>query len=179
MRRAAIALLVLAAAQAAAPVAAQTAAPAAPPLSQSERAERAAVADELIADSGVADLLGKMAPAIVEQLLPPLAKANDGREAEIRAILADEMGRAIATATPAIIEHSRKLYVESFTAAEMREMLAFNRSPTGRKMLKMLPDLQMKMMAFGREAGQAAVSVALPRIIDRLKAAKLSVPTTS
>ena len=35
------------------------------------------------------------------------------------------------------------------------------------------------MMAYGRDAGQAAVAAALPRILDRLKAANLNVPTTS
>lgn len=175
MIRAALALLLLSAA----PAAAQTAAPAAPPLSESERAERIAAANELISDSGMADIMDKMTPGIIQQILPALAKANNGREAEIQTILADELGKAMKVATPAIIEHSREIYAENFTAAEMREMLAFNRSATGRKVLKLLPDLQLKMMAYGRDAGQAAVAAALPRILDRLKAANLNVPTTS
>ena len=175
MIRAALALLLLSAA----PAGAQTATPAAPPLSESERAERIAAASELISDSGMADIMDKMTPGIIQQILPTLAKANNGREAEIQAILSDELGKAMKVATPAIIAHSQQMYAENFTAAEMREMLAFNRSATGRKVLKLLPDLQLKMMAYGRDAGQAAVAAALPRILDRLKAANLNVPTTS
>ena len=176
MIRAALSLLLIAATPATAATA--PAAPAAP-VSETERAERMAAADELIADSGVAQILDKMIPGIIAQVLPALSKDNDGREAEIRSILADEMTIAMKTASPAIVENSRNMYVENFTAAEMREMLAFNRSPTGRKVLERLPDMQLRMMAFGRDAGQAAVATALPRIIDRLKAANLNVPTTS
>ena len=181
MIRAALPLLLLAAAPAAAATApARPPAQAAPaPLSEGERAERMTAADELIADSGVAQTLDKMIPGIIAQILPALSKDNDGREAEIRSILTDELTSVMKTASPAIIENTRKIYVENFTAAEMREMLAFNRSPTGRKVLERLPDMQLRMMAFGRDAGQAAVATALPRIIERLKAADLNVPTTS
>jgi hypothetical protein len=173
IRAAAIALLL-----AASPVAAGQPATAAA-ISAEDKAERLAVAEELIADSGMADILDKMTPAIIAQVLPALTSANNGRESEVRAILLDELTSAMKKASPAIIENARSLYVESFTAGEMREMLAFNRSPTGRKVMKVLPDMQLRMMSFGRDAGQAAVAAALPRIIDRLKAANLSVPTTS
>lgn len=174
IRAVAITLLLVAS-----PAAAEQASTAVAPISEAEKAERLVVAEELIADSGMADILDKMTPAIIAQVLPALSSANNGRESEVRAILLDELTSAMKKASPAIIENARSLYVESFTAGEMREMLAFNRSPTGRKVMKVLPDMQLRMMAFGRDAGQAAVAAALPRIIDRLKAANLSVPTTS
>jgi len=174
----AIALALLAAAPAAAQ---QPAAPTAavPALSATERAERVRVADAIMEEAGTASMLDKMLPAMLEQTLPPLARANSGREAEIRTILTEELGAAFKVAAPAIIARSRDLYVERFTAAELTEMLEFNRSPTGRKATRLLPEIQMEMFAFGRQAGEAAFATALPRIMDRMKAANINVPTAS
>jgi hypothetical protein len=169
--------LLLAAAPAAAQAAPPPSAPAAIPAA--EQAERVRIADAIMAEAGTAALLDQMLPAILDQMLPALAGVNKGREAEIRTILTEEFGAAMKVASPAILTKSRDLYVERFTSAELAEMLAFNRSPTGRKATRLLPEIQMEMLKFGQQAGQAAVSAALPRIIDRLKAADLAVPTSS
>ncbi len=172
MRVSALALLLLAAA----PVAAQQATP---PASPAERAERARVADAIMAEANVASMLDKMVPAMLDQMMPTLIEGNSGREGEIRRILSEELGEALKKAGPAIIARSRDLYVERFTAAELNEMLAFNRSPTGRKATRLLPEIQVEMFAYGQQAGQAAVAAVLPRIIDRLKAANVKLPTAS
>ena len=172
MRPLALALCLLLAA----PAAAQQATP---PASPAERAERERVADAIMAEADVATMLDRMVPAMLDQLMPSLVQGNGGREDEIRRILTEELGAALKQAGPAIITHSRNLYVERFTAAELNEMLAFNRSPTGRKATRLLPEIQMEMFAFGQQAGQAAVTAVLPRIIDRLKAANVKLPTAS
>jgi hypothetical protein len=46
------------------------------------------------------------------------------------------------------------IYAESFTEAELGEMLAFYRTPTGRKMARLVPEL----MARGGEIGRRAVT---------------------
>jgi hypothetical protein len=171
-----------AAVQAAAPTQPPPAAPAAIPaaaIPAAERAERIRIADAIMAEAGTAAMLDQMLPAILDQMLPALAGVNKGREVEIRTILTEEFGAAMKVASPAILTKSRDLYVERFTSAELAEMLAFNRSPTGRKATRLLPEIQMEMLTFGQQTGQAAVAAALPRIIDRLKAADLAVPTSS
>jgi hypothetical protein len=180
VRRLALALCLLAAAPAASRPAAELPAPqATPPASPAERAERERVADAIMAEANVASMLDKMVPAVLDQMMPALVQGNSGREAEIRRILTEELGAALGQASPAIITRSRDLYVERFTATELEQMLAFNRSPTGRKATRLLPEIQMEMFAYGQQAGQAAVAAVLPRIIDRLKAANVKLPTTS
>jgi hypothetical protein len=176
MRSIALALCLLAAA----PAAAQPATPqATPPASSAERAERERVADAIMAEADVASMLDRMVPTMLDQMMPALVQGNSGREDEIRRILSEELGGALRQAGPAIITRSRDLYVERFTAAELNEMLAFNRSPTGRKATRLLPEIQMEMFAYGQQAGQAAVTAVLPRIIDRLKAANVKLPAAS
>lgn len=148
-------------------------------MTQDERTERIRLADLMLAESGVAKAMEAMAPQIVALIMKPLVGENNAREAEVHAILTDELENALKVATPAIIEKSRDLYVERFTAAELGELLAFNRTPVGRKANQVMPDIQVQMMAFGQEAGQAAIAVAMPRILDRLRAANIPVPTNS
>ncbi|HXU34132.1 MAG TPA: DUF2059 domain-containing protein [Thermoanaerobaculia bacterium] len=48
-----------------------------------------------------------------------------------------------------------KIYMDAFTEAETREMIAFYRTPTGRKALTKLPELFQKGAAVGAEIGKA------------------------
>jgi len=48
-----------------------------------------------------------------------------------------------------------KIYMDTFTEAETREMIAFYRTPTGRKALTKLPELFQKGAAVGAEIGKA------------------------
>jgi hypothetical protein len=150
-----------------------------PPASAAEKAERERIADAIMAEANVVGMLDQMVPAMLDQMMPSLIQGNSGREDEIRRILSEELGGALKQAGPAIVNRSRDLYVERFSAAELGEMLAFNRSPTGRKATRLLPEIQMQMFAYGQQAGQAAVAAVMPRIIDRLKAANVKLPTTS
>ncbi len=48
-----------------------------------------------------------------------------------------------------------KIYMEAFTEAETRDMIAFYRSPTGHKALTKLPELFQKGAALGVDIGKA------------------------
>ncbi|HET6372528.1 MAG TPA: DUF2059 domain-containing protein [Candidatus Polarisedimenticolia bacterium] len=48
-----------------------------------------------------------------------------------------------------------KLYMETFSEAEVREMIVFYRTPTGRKALMKLPELMQKGAMIGAEVGKA------------------------
>lgn len=48
-----------------------------------------------------------------------------------------------------------KVYLETFTEAEVREMTAFYRTPTGRKALTKLPELMQKGTVVGIEVAKA------------------------
>ena len=60
-----------------------------------------------------------------------------------------------------------KIYMEAFTEAETREMIAFYRTPTGRKALTKLPELYQKGAAVGAEVGQAHQDELKTMILER------------
>ncbi len=47
-----------------------------------------------------------------------------------------------------------KLYMESFSEAELRDLIAFYRTPTGKKALTVMPQLMQKGMALGMAKAQ-------------------------
>lgn len=58
------------------------------------------------------------------------------------------------------------LYAESFTEAELREMSAFYRTETGRKAVRLMPELTAR----GMELGQRAVLEHQPELEARIRA---------
>jgi hypothetical protein len=48
-----------------------------------------------------------------------------------------------------------KVYKDSFTEAEVRDMLAFYKTPTGQKVLLKLPEITQQGVAMGSKIGQA------------------------
>jgi len=66
-----------------------------------------------------------------------------------------------------------KLYKEAFTESEMRELLAFYKTPTGQKVLMKMPELMQKGAVIGESIGQAHSG----ELQDMLKAKLLEIET--
>lgn len=60
-----------------------------------------------------------------------------------------------------------KIYMEAFTEAETREMIAFYRTPIGKKALTKLPELFQKSALVGAEVGQAHQDELKAMILER------------
>jgi hypothetical protein len=71
--------------------------------------------------------------AAVEQQIA--ARADAGARAEIRA----EFERAVARLSDDVMQDVPAIYARHFSAQELRDMLAFYKSPTGAKALKTMP----------------------------------------
>jgi len=61
-----------------------------------------------------------------------------------------------------------RLYAETFTEAELREITAFYRTPIGAKMLEKLP----QVMARSNQIATARLQEAMPRLMERLQQAE-------
>ena len=62
-----------------------------------------------------------------------------------------------------------QLYKENFSEAELRDIIAFYRTPTGRKALTKMPELMQKGMAIGMERAQAHLGELREMIAQRDK----------
>ncbi|MEP7009759.1 MAG: DUF2059 domain-containing protein [Acidobacteriota bacterium] len=62
-----------------------------------------------------------------------------------------------------------KVYMETFTEAETREMIAFYRTPTGKKALTKMPELFQKGAQIGAEIGKAHQAELQQMVRDKQK----------
>lgn len=136
-----------------------------------------AAVDKLLAVTGVSKQMNAIGPQIIDALMPMLVRGNVGKEEEIQAILREEFLTIFAGMTPDLVAHARTVYLQHFSAEELEEIVAFYESPIGAKMTRETPAITSEMFRYGQQAGRAAVAGAMPHIIDRMRAAKLAVPS--
>lgn len=140
---------------------------------------RQAAAERLMAATDVDAAMRQMLPQLIELMLRQLIVGNGDKEAELRAIIGDEFGTRFSKVIPLIHDKARDLYSAKFTVAELEQLIIFAESPVGRKAARLTQEIQVEMFAFGQQAGIAVAQDAMPAIIDRMKAANLSVPQKS
>lgn len=141
-----------------------------------DQAARIAMASRLTASMQLDRQFEAVIPSIVGIIMPLVVKDNGGKEQQLREIIAEEMNRAFITRRQEMVDSARDVYAESFTLAQLTDMLAFYTSPTGKVFVDKMPAITMQQMQRGGVIGQKAAADALPKIFDRMRAAQMTVP---
>jgi hypothetical protein len=139
-------------------------------------AERAAAAGKLLDVMHIDRQLDVIMPQIINLLLGSLIPGNTGHEDQIKGILTDEFATAFAGQKDAFLASYREIYAKNLSLAEIKAMTDFYSTPVGQSVLAKLPSINQDAMQGGAEIGRKAAQTALPRIIQRMQAAKLAVP---
>lgn len=139
--------------------------------------DRLAMADRLIVAMQLDKQFDAMIPQVVAMMLPMVMRGNEGKEGQVQRILTEEMTTAFATRRPDLVRNARDVYARNFTTQQLGDMLGFYDSPTGQVLVEKLPTVTLESMRGGSEIGQKAAMDALPRIVGRMRAAQLSVPS--
>jgi len=116
-----------------------------PAGAQSPSPDTLAAARELIVTMRAADYFKTIMPAIVQQLKPAIVQNRPQVERDYDAIMPlmlDSMNARVSE----IIEQVAALYARNFTAAELNEVVAFYRGPTGQKFIQKLPLITQESM---------------------------------
>jgi uncharacterized protein len=148
-------------------------------LPAAERTARLAAAERMLTASEFDNQTRKSLASTAEFLMPLFVRGNEGRAEDVSRIVTDEFLAGTEKMLPLMRERAARRHAEVLTTAELDELSLFYSSPIGKRLLAVMPALQPRLMRDGGEVGQIAMRAALPRILDRLKAAKLAVPTTS
>jgi uncharacterized protein len=61
------------------------------------------------------------------------------------------------------------VYANNFSAGELRDLIAFYKSPTGQKFLQKTPLVTQQTMAAGQKFGQSAGAEAQKEMIEQLR----------
>ena len=139
-----------------------------PAGAQSPSPDTLAAARELIVTMRAADYFKTIMPAIVQQLKPAIVQNRPQVERDYDAIMPlmlDSMNARVSE----IIDQVAALYARNFTAAELNEVVAFYRGPTGQKFIQKLPLITQESMVIGQRFGQSIAAELRSRIVDELR----------
>jgi uncharacterized protein len=126
------------------------------------------VAKQLIATTGATTLFNPLIAGVVEQgkLLylqqnPGLAKDLNEVAAKIRAELQPRFSE--------LTDEVARLYAKNFTEQELKDVLAFYRSPAGKKLLAVQPKVIESSMSFAQNWANKLSDEVIAKIRDEMK----------
>lgn len=139
-----------------------------PVRAQSPDADSEAAAKELVSVIKVSDQFKTLLPLIFKQLKPAIVQNRADVERDYDAlvpILQDRMMARISELEGSIVT----VYASNFSAAELRDLIAFYKTPTGQKLLAKTPVIAQQTMAVGRKFGEVAGVEAQHEMVDELR----------
>jgi hypothetical protein len=113
-------------------------------------AESLETAKEIIAIKGGDNLFGSLIPGMIEQGKAMFEQQNPALGKDL-AIVAAKLRTDLAPRMAELNSEVAKAYASHFSEAELKEMLAFYKSPLGRKMISEEPKALQQSMAFAQE----------------------------
>ena len=124
---------------------------------------------QLIGVTGTAKLSGQFADVTARSLSSSLKRQYPDLPDRVSAQLRTELIALFeerANARGGLVDRIVGIYHRQFTHAEVKELLAFNETPIGRKTLQVLPAIMSESMAAGQEWGASLA----PEVQKRVRA---------
>jgi hypothetical protein len=135
---------------------------------QAPSPEALAVARELIVTSRAADHVQQLMPSIVKLIKPSIVQGRPQVEKDFDAY-APLLMESFKARLNELTEQVVVIYATNFTVAEMKDIIAFYRGPTGQKFLTKAPLIAQQSMAAGQKLGAQIGQEIQSRMIEELK----------
>jgi uncharacterized protein len=127
-----------------------------------------AAARSLVTTMKLADQYKALLPAILLGLKPALTQDRPEIERDYDALL-PTIAEAFTPYYAEMVDGIATVYASNFTAAELRDIEAFYRQPTGQKMLEKMPVISQQALAVGQEIGRKAAEDLRQRLTEALR----------
>lgn len=141
---------------------------AAPAVPQTPSAEALTAAKELIVVMKMDEQYMAILPIAMQALRPAIVQGRAQIERDYDALLPAMLG-VVQTRLDEITVAMATIYARKFTAAELREIAAFYRGPTGQKLLQNTSSLMQESMTYGQQLGAKMVEEIKERMIQELR----------
>ena len=139
-----------------------------PVQAQSSDPDSKAAARELIVTIKLGDQFKAMLPMIFKSLKPAIVQNRPDVDRDFEAlvpVMIDKMSGRISELEDSMVD----IYSTNFSAGELRDLIAFYKSPTGQKFLQKTPFVTQQTMAAGQKFGQSAGAEAQKDMIEQLR----------
>lgn len=128
--------------------------------------------NEISKDDMVAQLVARSWPAFEPQLRHSMPSASPATMASLKS----EFQTIVVQHTKDLVAAAPAIYATYFTADELRDMLAFYRSPTGQKALRVMPNVIADSVRLSADRMPAVVAEIDQAFRSRLKARGVDLP---
>jgi hypothetical protein len=139
-----------------------------PARAQSPDADAQAAARDLIATIKLGDQFEAVLPMIFKAMKPAIVQNRPDVDRNFDAlmpVLQQKMNARVSELEDSFV----MIYASNFSAAELRDVIAFYKSPTGQKFLAKTPIVTQQTMAAGQKFGQTAGAEAQKEMKDLLR----------
>jgi uncharacterized protein len=130
--------------------------------------EAMTAARELIVTMRAAEYFKTIMPALMRNLKPAIVQNRPQIERDYDALV-PLLLEGMDARVNEIIDEVAALYARTFTAEELREVVAFYRGPTGQKFVQRLPLITQESMIIGQRFGQSIGTEIRDRMISELR----------
>jgi hypothetical protein len=135
---------------------------------QTPTADAMAAARSLVNTMKLADQYKALLPAILLGLKPALTQDRPEIEQDYDAMM-PMIAEAFTPYYSSMVDGVAAVYASNFTAAELRDIEAFYRQPTGQKLLEKTPVVSQQALAVGQEIGRKAAEDLRQRLTEALR----------
>lgn len=135
---------------------------------QQPSAAAMATAKEIVAVTGATALFNPLIPGVVEQAKLLYLQQNPGLSKDLNEIAA-KLRNELAPRFQELVTEIAKNYATSFTEPELKEILAFYKSPAGTKLISAQPKVADDSMKFAQTWANALSEQVIAKMRDELK----------
>ena len=127
-----------------------------------------AAAKELMTTMKSIDQFNAIMPSLMKALKPAVVQNRPEVERDFD-LMAPRLVESMAARFDELIDGIAAIYARNFTAAELNEIIAFYRGPTGQKFVQRQGGILQESMAAGQKFGQALGGELQRRMTDELR----------
>jgi uncharacterized protein len=130
--------------------------------------ESLAAARELVTTARMDEAMRGIFPVFMQQLKPAIAQGRPEVERDLETLMPLFVGM-VNDRLPEFVELVAGIYASNFTAAELREVTGFYRTPTGQKFVQSQTVLAQQSMVAGQQFAQKLFGDMQERIKQELR----------
>jgi uncharacterized protein len=140
----------------------------APASAQSPGSDSEIAARELITTMKLSDQFTLMLPMVFKAMKPAIVQNRPDVDRDFDALV-PVLQQKMAARINELMEAVVVIYSSNFSAQELRDLIAFYKTPTGQKLLQKTPALTQQTMIAGQKFGQSAGAEAQKEMIEQLR----------
>jgi|SRR5690242_8076632 len=156
--------------RAAAPIAVVTVLVAINPVAYAQQPTASAIATarEIIKTTGATALFNPLIPGVIEQAKYLFLQQNPGLSKDLNEIAA-KLRTELAPRSDELTNEVARLYATHFTEPELKDLLAFYKTPVGMKLITEQPKIADEGLKFAQEWANGLTDQVVPKMRDELK----------